>query len=97
MNTKTSTMTNFYFYSPKQVLYWDGDNKVYNAGIAFGDYTICAGCGAVMVNIEIAEDAQLDGKNPFYVYDQWVPLGNEVYGGERPEDMPDDEIICPCQ
>lgn len=96
MDTKTFVMTNFYFDIPKQVLYWESAQRTYNAGIAFHDYTICAGCGTLMENEEIVEDAKAVGKEPFYVYDQWVPLGNETYGDERPVDMPDDEIICPC-
>ena len=76
----------FAFYDiPKQVMFYDDKEKTWLAGIAYKDEIICACCGNAIKIQEIENSAKnTQYKRVIYEYEDWVDLGESIYGGELP-------------
>ena len=69
-----------YFDRPTQVMFFDADNDVYDAGIGYHDEIICACCGGVMSIDEVIENCPSNRK-AICTFDDWVDFSTEISGG----------------
>ena len=77
-----------YFLKPTQVMYFDyreeGEPRP-QTGIAFRQEIICGCCGGVIDIDKLVEAGKREGqKKVIFPYDSWVDLSDEIYGGELP-------------
>ena len=77
-----------YFRQPTQVMYFDyreEDEPRALTGIAFRQEIICGCCGGVIYIDKLVEAGKKAGqKKVIFPYDSWVDLSDEIYGGEPP-------------
>ena len=79
----------YYFDRPKQVVFADPENPGdWLCGIAYRDEVICSCCGGVFEIDEVVKTAAEDGVvNPFYLYEDWSDLTDDICGGVLPEGL----------
>ena len=79
----------YYFDKPKQVVFADPENPGdWLCGIAYRDEVICSCCGGVFEIDEVVKMAAEDGViNPFYSYEDWSDLTDDLFGGILPEGL----------
>lgn len=77
--------------SPRQVMFWDGEN--YCAGIMVGKLLVCGCCGGTFNLDEVIEMAREDDQVPVRVFDTWVDISDEIMGDET-EAMSATPLFC---
>lgn len=77
--------------SPRQVMFWDGEN--YCAGIMVGKILICGCCGGTFDLDEVLENAKEAGVVAVKAFETWVDICEEIEGdGSNAIDLEFEEV-----
>lgn len=87
-----------YYERPTQVMFYEAEPNTWSWGIAYKEDIICACCGCVLHITEIIDDfvdyAEENGaklSKPIYEYNGWYDIAEDIYGGELPNGLEDNE------
>lgn len=98
MKEEMRTEFKTYYETPTQVMFYEAEQNTWGFGIAYLDDVICACCGAALHITEIIDDfndyAKENGvkiSKPIYEYNGWYDIEEDIYGGELPNNIEENE------